>query len=237
MNSSRSRRVCCSFIDKEAQAMTQVLSQRRHRLSAASFAFVLGVAFMSAPLAMGAGGGAGGGGSGGGGGGGAGGGGGGGGGGTAPPGQRDSQTDLTTCDRGKVWDAKHKKCVTKRSGVLPDAELTEYAFALAKAERYQEALEILDMLENSDTPRAWNYRGYATRKLGRTEEGVSYYLKSVALDPNYAQVREYLGEAYVIQGKLDQAKEQLQTIQKLCGSTECEEYEDLSEAIGKAQPL
>jgi Flp pilus assembly protein TadD len=152
-------------------------------------------------------------------------------------GQRDSQTDLTTCEKGKVWDSKNHKCLAKRSGVLPDPELTEYAFALAKAERYQEALEILDMLGNSDTPRAWNYRGYATRKLGRTDEGVGYYLKAVALDPNYAQVREYLGEAYVIQGKLDMAKEQLQTIQKLCGSIECEEYEDLSEAIGKGQTL
>ena len=152
-------------------------------------------------------------------------------------GQRDSQTDLTTCEKGKVWDPKNHKCLAKRSGVLPDPELTEYAFALAKSERYQEALEILDMLGNSDTPRAWNYRGYATRKLGRTDEGVGYYLKAVALDPNYAQVREYLGEAYVIQGKLDMAKEQLRTIQKLCGSTECEEYEDLSEAIGRGLNL
>ena len=127
--------------------------------------------------------------------------------------------------------------LAKRSGVLPDPALTEYAFALAKAERYQEALEILDMLEDSNTPRALNYRGYATRKLGRTEEGIGYYLKSVALDPGYSQVREYLGEAYVIQGKLDLAKQQLQTIQKLCGSTECEEYEDLSDAIRKAQDL
>jgi hypothetical protein len=28
-------------------------------------------------------------------------------------------------------------------------------------------------------PRALNYRGYATRKLGRTDEGIGYYLKSV----------------------------------------------------------
>ena len=40
--------------------------------------------------------------------------------------------------------------------------------------------------------------------------------ESVALDPNYPQVREYLGEAYVIEGKYDLAKEQLSTIEKLC---------------------
>ena len=77
---------------------------------------------------------------------------------------------------------------------------------------------MLDTLDNPNTPRALNYRGYATRKLGRTDEGIGYYLKSVALDPAYPQVREYLGEAYVIQGKYDLAKDQLATIEKLCGS-------------------
>jgi Flp pilus assembly protein TadD len=147
------------------------------------------------------------------------------------------QQDMTTCEKSKVWDAKHKKCVVKHSGVLPDDELTDYAFSLAKADRYDEAIEVLDMLQDPNTPKAWNYRGYATRKLGRTDEGISYYLKAVALDPAYAQVREYLGEAYVIKGKLDLAQDQLTTIQKLCGTTECEEYEDLSDAIKKAQGL
>ncbi len=81
-----------------------------------------------------------------------------------------------------------------------------------------------------NTAKALNYRGYATRKLGRTDEGISYYLQSVKLDPQYAQVREYLGEAYVIKGRVDLAQEQLQQIQSICG-TSCEEYQDLAEAI------
>ena len=148
-----------------------------------------------------------------------------------------SQSDLTTCESGKVWDARNHRCLMKRSGVLPDSELTEYAYALAKAERYQEALDVLNTLDNPNTPRALNYRGYSTRKLGRTDEGINYYLKSVALDPAYPQVREYLGEAYVIQGKFDLAKDQLATIEKLCGSKDCEYYEDLADALGKAHAL
>jgi tetratricopeptide (TPR) repeat protein len=147
------------------------------------------------------------------------------------------KSDLTTCDPGQVWDAKQHKCLTKHSGVLPDPELTEYAYALAKAARYQEALDVLDMLDNPNTPRALNYRGYATRKLGRTDEGISYYLKSVALDPGYPQVREYLGEAYVIQGKYDLARDQLATIEKLCGSKDCEYYADLADALTRANAL
>jgi Flp pilus assembly protein TadD len=114
--------------------------------------------------------------------------------------------------------------------------MTEYAFALAEQKRFDEALDILDLLENPNTPRALNYRGYATRKLGRTDEGIGYYLQSVALDPNYPQVREYLGEAYVIQGKYDLAREQLVAIKGLCGSSDCEYYEDLEQAIKDGKP-
>ena len=188
------------------------------------------------------GGGSGGGGSGGGGagGGGAGGGSGGGGGGFYRPVQTEPRAqapdDLTTCAPGQVWDRKHHKCLVRHSGVLPDPDMTEYAFALAKADRYQEAIDVLDLLDNPNTPRALNYRGYATRKLGHTDEGISYYLKSVALDPNYPQVREYLGEAYIIEGKYDLAKDQLGTIEKLCG-TECEYYQDLADALTQAHAL
>jgi Flp pilus assembly protein TadD len=128
------------------------------------------------------------------------------------------------------------KCLVRHSGVLSDPDMTEYAYALAKADRYQEAIDVLDLLDNPNTPRALNYRGYATRKLGNTDEGITYYLKSVALDPAYPQVREYLGEAYVIEGKYDLAKDQLATISKLCG-TECEYYEDLADALTKAHAL
>lgn len=137
------------------------------------------------------------------------------------------------CPKGQVWDSKTKKCVDQLSKATSDADRTDYAYRLAKDERYQEALNLLDTLQQPNTAKALNYRGYATRKLGRTDEGIGYYLKSVALDPNYAQVREYLGEAYVIKGQLDLAQEQLQTIKTLC-NTSCEEYRDLAEAIDNA---
>ena len=147
-----------------------------------------------------------------------------------------NRSDLTTCAPGMVWDAKHRKCLIRHSGVLPDPDLTEYAYALAKADRYQKAIDVLDLLGNPNTPRALNYRGYATRKLGRMDEGIGYYLKSVTLDPNYSQVREYLGEAYVTKGNYELAREQLSTIEKLCGK-DCEYYEDLAEALTEAHGL
>ena len=134
------------------------------------------------------------------------------------------------CPKGQVFDTKSQKCVMQTSSLVPDADRTDYAYRLAKDGRYEEALALLDTLKNPKTAKALNYRGYATRKLGRTDEGIGYYLQAVKLDPQYAQVREYLGEAYVIKGRLDLAQEQLQQIKSICGST-CEEYQDLAEAI------
>lgn len=134
------------------------------------------------------------------------------------------------CPKGQVLDSRSNKCVSQQSSLVPDTDRTDYAYQLAKDGRYEEALALLDTLKQPNTAKALNYRGYATRKLGRTDEGIGYYLQSVKLDPHYAQVREYLGEAYVIKGRLDLAQEQLQTIKSIC-STTCEEYQDLAEAI------
>src|SRR6478752_7225191 len=51
------------------------------------------------------------------------------------------KTDMTTCAPGQVWDKKTRKCLERHSGVLPDPDLTEYAYSLAKADRYQEAID------------------------------------------------------------------------------------------------
>jgi tetratricopeptide (TPR) repeat protein len=179
------------------------------------------------------------------------------------------------CPPGQVYDNRTGSCVKRQAGVLPDAQLAEYAvvlakkkrygealdvfntmrnpgaavtllpdpdvaeyaLVLAKAKRYSEALAVLNRMKDPRTAAALNYRGYVTRHLGRVDEGIGYYLESVRLDPNYEQVREYLGEAYVIKGDVAQAKVQLAAIKAICGNTECEEYEDLEKAIATGKGL
>ncbi|MCC2110762.1 MAG: tetratricopeptide repeat protein [Hyphomicrobiales bacterium] len=134
------------------------------------------------------------------------------------------------CPRGEVRDPKTSKCIKAQSGILPDDALVKNAYALAKSRRYQEAIAVLDMMKRPNTPEALNYRGFATRKIGRVDEGIGYYLKSIALDPNYPLVREYLGEAYITKGKFDQAQRQLKEIKRICG-TDCRSYKTLANAI------
>jgi tetratricopeptide (TPR) repeat protein len=134
------------------------------------------------------------------------------------------------CDKGMVWDGKTNKCIPATQGAIPDDGLADYAYFLAQEGRYEEALSTLDLMRDPNTAEALNYRGYATRKLGRVDEGIAYYERAVALDPDYTLVREYLGEAYLIKGRPDLAKLQLAEIEKRCGTT-CEPYGDLAEAI------
>ena len=138
-----------------------------------------------------------------------------------------------TCRQGFIYNPQRKICVPAQSGILPDTHLAAYAYLLAEKGRYREALATLDLMADPNTAVALNYRGYFTRKLGRVDDGISYYLQAVAIDPAYPQVREYLGEAYVATGRLDLARQQLQTIEALCG-TSCEYYVDLAEAIAAA---
>jgi tetratricopeptide (TPR) repeat protein len=141
-----------------------------------------------------------------------------------------------TCPPGTVYDARTGKCVKMQAGIIPDSGLTDYAYALIKARRFAEVIGVLDLLQDPNTPVALNYRGYATRKLGRVDEGIGYYLKSVALDPQYAQVREYLGEAYMVKGDAASAKVQLAAIKQICG-TVCDEYQHLAVAIADPSSL
>jgi Flp pilus assembly protein TadD len=142
----------------------------------------------------------------------------------------DDSDTMPVCKKGEVYDKKAKKCVKQQSANITDENRTDYAYSLAKAGRYEEALAMLDTVKDQNTAEVLNYRGYATRKLGRTDEGISYYLQSVKLDPQYAKVREYLGEAYIVKGRVDLAQDQLSTIKTICG-TGCEEYQDLNAAI------
>ncbi|CAN5317902.1 tetratricopeptide repeat protein [soil metagenome] len=145
-------------------------------------------------------------------------------------GEGDTTSTTTTCPKGKVWDKKKKACVKATSGVLPDEDLYQQGRSLALAGHYDDALAVLALVTNQADPRVLNYTGYANRKAGRFEVAFSYYQKALAIDPNFVLAREYLGEGYVAQGRVDLAKAQLVEIAARCGTT-CEEYQELSQNI------
>jgi tetratricopeptide (TPR) repeat protein len=137
------------------------------------------------------------------------------------------------CPSGDITAAAIQGCLDASPGSIADNALASYAYGLAQDGSYQDSLAVLDMMQNPNTAVALNYRGYATRMLGDVEQGIAYYMQSIALDPSYPEVRAYLGHAYLTQGRADLATQQLAAIEQICGTT-CEPYQDLAEAIQQA---
>ena len=136
----------------------------------------------------------------------------------------------TVCQTGYVHSKAQEKCVKANAGLLDDKALFEQGRALAKAGHYDQALAVLAAIKDQNDSMVLTMIGYAKRKSGNWDEGVAYYQKALAINPDNVNTREYLGEAYVTIGRYDLAKIELTTIAMIAG-TESEQYRDLAEAI------
>jgi Flp pilus assembly protein TadD len=114
----------------------------------------------------------------------------------------------------------------------PDVSLDD-ARAEIRAGDFRDAVAILRDVISDDPSNAdaHNLMGYSLRKSGDHDRALGFYLKAIKLNPRLKSAHEYLGELYVEIGQIEKAKEHLKIIAQLCGSTSCEEYEDLQEAI------
>jgi len=103
---------------------------------------------------------------------------------------------------------------------------------LIKAERYGEAIPLLKnvVAKNERDADAWNYLGFASRKLAKNTEALDYYNKALAIDPKHKGAHEYLGELYLQTKEPAKAQAQLVILQGLCPGG-CEEVEDLQQAL------
>ena len=103
----------------------------------------------------------------------------------------DSGSSTRNCPRGEVWDRKQRKC-RPRSSSLDNESLYRTGRQLAEAGRYEEAIDVLSIGADRGDKRILNYLGYAHRKAGRIDVGLTYYRQALAIDPQYTLVREYL---------------------------------------------
>ena len=147
----------------------------------------------------------------------------------------DTSASTPTCKKGFVYSSSKKKCVKKTSSVIPHESINAQGWALAREGRYEDAIEMFRLSANQNDPEVLNGLGFSHRKLGKVEQGIAFYGKALEANPDYIQAREYLGEGYVVLGKLNLAREQLDEIGTRCG-TACEEYMLLARAIDTGKP-
>jgi tetratricopeptide (TPR) repeat protein len=77
-----------------------------------------------------------------------------------------------------------------------------------------------------------NLYAYSIRKGGNPdmEEVFRHYNEALRIDPEHRNAHEYLGEAYLMTGNLDQARDHLRILDKLCFFP-CEQYTMLKKAV------
>jgi len=90
-----------------------------------------------------------------------------------------------------------------------------------------------EMPEITDDAEFHNLMGYALRQASPSNLGVAvdHYLQALRLDPAHVQAREYLGQAYLLQGRQDLAQDQLREIERYCKGQDCQAWRDLQQAI------
>jgi tetratricopeptide (TPR) repeat protein len=136
--------------------------------------------------------------------------------------------DTVNCREGMTYNKA--KGICEQTSLLDDENLYEQGRALALAGYYENALEALMAVRNKDDANVLTYIGYATRKMGKVDEGIGWYQKALAIDPGNVHTHEYLGEGYVAAGRDDLAHVELAKLESLCGRS-CEQYEALAAAI------
>jgi tetratricopeptide (TPR) repeat protein len=99
-----------------------------------------------------------------------------------------------------------------------------------RQQNYADAITALRALGRDDHPDVANLIGFASRKLGRTEDARVWYEKALAADPRHARTWQYYGMWQLERGERQVAEQYLKTIETICG-TGCEEHRSLKLAL------
>jgi tetratricopeptide (TPR) repeat protein len=121
----------------------------------------------------------------------------------------------------------------RQQPAVDPAALTEYQRGVrarsAKDWRAAEAAFRQAIVQEPTLADAWNELGYALRHLRRYGESVDAYREALRLRPEFPEALEYLGEAYVEMGRLDDARQVLARLRPL----DAGRAQELAEAIDK----
>ena len=107
--------------------------------------------------------------------------------------------------------------------------------AAIKAADWKKAISELSaaVKEQPGSADAQNLLAYSFRKQPTPDlpKAFEHYNMALKLNPNHKGAHEYIGEAYLMDGKPAKAEEHLARLKSICGSSACEEYNDLAKSL------
>jgi tetratricopeptide (TPR) repeat protein len=101
------------------------------------------------------------------------------------------------------------------------------AYTLIKSERYADGIAGMQALGQDDHTDVATSIGFAWRKLGDYDNAKLWYDRALKADPANITTLSYYGMWHAEQGNVLKAEDFLQTINVICGGTECEPYKNL----------
>ena len=104
-----------------------------------------------------------------------------------------------------------------------------------KAKDWKKALGELNLAVREEPRNAdvHNLLGYSYRKQASPNlpKAFEHYKTALNLNPKHKGAHEYIGEAYLMDKKPQEAEKHLAELEKLCGNKTCEEYADLAKSL------
>lgn len=139
---------------------------------------------------------------------------------------------LSALSAGSAWAAGGGPD-TLREQPAGDPAIEQIQAAIAKPDWNQaRALARASVEKNPSNADYHNLYAYTIRMGANPAMDLvfKHYNEALRLDPKHLGAQEYLGEAYLMVGNLDKAKEHLRTLDKLCFFG-CKEYTMLKDAV------
>lgn len=121
---------------------------------------------------------------------------------TTTPADQDAAEKRALAEKEYKKGYKDSQDATKLKQKGKTAESTEkFGNAL---KHFEEAIRLYEPYAE-----AWNMVGYCSRNVGDLRRAFDAYDRSLAIKPDYEEAHEYVGEAYLMAGNIEKAKEQL----------------------------
>lgn len=123
--------------------------------------------------------------------------------------------------------------VSDSAGVPLDPVIAEFQRAKARNNWTQAAAAVhAGLARQPGNAEYHNLYAFALRKGPKPDmdQVFAHYQEALRLNPEHRGAHEYIGEAYLMVGDLDKAKQHLAVLDRLC-LFGCEEYDDLKKAV------
>jgi len=134
---------------------------------------------------------------------------------------------------GGATQAVGDSAVSDSAGKPPDPVIAEFQRAKAQSDWLKAAaVTSAGLAQKPDNAEYHNLYAFALRKGPNPDmdQVFAHYQEALRLNPDHRGAHEYIGEAYLMVGNLDKAKEHLAVLDRLCFFG-CEEYDDLKKAV------